>query len=112
MRVRSVIAALVTLTVGGAFVRPAFAQEIQFFPSSTPSDFRLTNQPLFIGDVQSTAAQRTQRDPEQGFGFGIKVGPLFSTFNQEGVTFENKTGFLGGIWFGGNRPGLIGVMGE
>lgn len=96
--------------------RPAAAQEAaQASPPSALSEFTLTNQPLFESTGSAgAAAQRKARDPEAGFGFGIKAGPLFSTFNQDNPTapFQNKTGFMGGIWFGGNRPGLVGVMGE
>ena len=91
--------------------RPAAAQEprASLLTPAPQTGFTLTNQPLFGEEAQN---QPTSRDPEVGFGFGIKGGPLFTTFNQQNVSFENKTGFLVGIWFGGNRTGTVGVEGE
>jgi hypothetical protein len=53
----------------------------------------------------------------QGFGIGAKIGPLWTGFDSatvgsSTVNFKTSTGFEGGIWFGGNRGGLVGVMGE
>lgn len=47
-----------------------------------------------------------------GFGFGAKVGPLFTSWTSATQTFNTDTGWEGGIWFGGNRGGIFGVMGE
>jgi outer membrane protein with beta-barrel domain len=52
-----------------------------------------------------------------GFGIGAKIGPLWSSFDSATVgsttvNFDTSTGWEGGIWFGGNRGGRIGVMGE
>ena len=47
-----------------------------------------------------------------GIGVGAKVGPLFSTFTADNLSFKNKTGLMGGIWFGGNRSGAVGIQGE
>jgi len=46
-----------------------------------------------------------------GIGIGAKFGPLFPTFNSEDPadTFDNRTGWIGGLFIGGNRPGLLGV---
>lgn len=51
----------------------------------------------------------------QGFGFGVKIGPLFTTYDaasQTNIEFDTSNGWEGGIWFGGNRGGTVGVMGE
>jgi hypothetical protein len=48
----------------------------------------------------------------EGVGIGAKLGPIFTSFSQANKSFKSNTGFEGGIFFGGNRPGLIGVMGE
>jgi hypothetical protein len=59
------------------------------------------------------AQQRQQNPRHEGIGIGAKTGPLFSSFRGvENLDFENKTGWMGGIFFGGNRPGIVGVMGE
>jgi len=52
-----------------------------------------------------------------GFGIGAKIGPLWSSFDSATVgsttvNFDTSTGWEGGIWFGGNRGGRVGVMGE
>ena len=45
-----------------------------------------------------------------GIGAGIKGGPLFASFDK-GSTYSNsnRTGFIGGLFLGGNRPGVVGV---
>jgi hypothetical protein len=53
----------------------------------------------------------------EGFGIGAKIGPLWTGFDSATVgnstiNFDTKTGWEGGIWFGGNRGGTVGVMGE
>jgi hypothetical protein len=47
-----------------------------------------------------------------GVGFGVKGGYLFSTFSEAGQSFSNNNGWEAGIFFGGNRGGVLGVMGE
>jgi hypothetical protein len=49
-----------------------------------------------------------------GFGVGAKIGPLFTSYNAASCDgcFNTSTGWEGGIWFGGNRGGRVGVMGE
>jgi hypothetical protein len=47
-----------------------------------------------------------------GVGFGIKGGFLFSSFDAANQDFKNHYGWLAGIFFGGNRPGVLGVQGE
>jgi hypothetical protein len=48
----------------------------------------------------------------EGFGIGAKIGPIFASYSSAAASFDTNTGIEGGIWFGGNRGGLIGVMGE
>jgi len=47
-----------------------------------------------------------------GIGIGVKGGLLFSSFKETGESFKNNNGFEAGIFFGGNRAGAVGVMGE
>jgi hypothetical protein len=48
-----------------------------------------------------------------GVGVGAKIGPLFPSISSDNITnFKNRTGWMGGIWFGGNRAGTVGIMGE
>ena len=46
-----------------------------------------------------------------GIGFGIKAGPLFSNLNSDVITspLDTRTGWIGGVFIGGNRPGILGV---
>jgi hypothetical protein len=48
----------------------------------------------------------------EGFGVGAKIGPLFTSYSSAAASFDTNTGLEGGIWFGGNRGGTVGVMGE
>src|SRR6266481_8415034 len=50
----------------------------------------------------------------EGFGIGAKIGPLFTSYSAASCDgcFNTSTGWEGGIWFGGNRGGMVGVMGE
>jgi len=52
--------------------------------------------------------------PASGVGIGVKVGPLFTSYSAASCDgcFNTDTGLEGGIWFGGNRGGRIGMMGE
>jgi len=50
----------------------------------------------------------------EGFGIGAKIGPIFTSYDAASCDgcFNTNTGWEGGIWFGGNRGGRVGVMGE
>jgi hypothetical protein len=119
MRVRSLMSAvLLAAVMSGAVAVQASAQALRpsdFSPSPERRDFTLTSQPLFgTSEAQATTA-RTQRDPELGFGFGVKGGPLFLTFKPKDATtnpFESRNGWMAGVFFGGNRPGIVGVQPE
>jgi hypothetical protein len=43
---------------------------------------------------------------------GIKVGPTFATFSSDALDFSTRTGIHAGIFFGGNRDGVLGVQTE
>ncbi len=43
---------------------------------------------------------------------GIKFGPTFATFNSDALDFSTRTGVHGGIFFGGNRDGVLGIQTE
>jgi hypothetical protein len=49
---------------------------------------------------------------QEGVGIGAKIGPLFTSYTSATQSFDTNTGWEGGIWFGGNRGGRVGVMGE
>jgi hypothetical protein len=43
---------------------------------------------------------------------GVKGGAIFNTFDQANITFKNRAGLIGGLFFGGNRKGPVGMMTE
>ena len=45
-------------------------------------------------------------------GFGVKGGVLFPDFSAEGIDLDNKVGTELGVFFGGNRSGILGFQGE
>jgi hypothetical protein len=55
-----------------------------------------------IGFTSSAAAQ----------GFGIKFGPTFTEFSSDALDYNNRTGIHAGLFFGGNRDGLLGLQSE
>jgi len=48
----------------------------------------------------------------QGVGVGIKGGIVYPDFDNDVLNLKNRVGWQGGLWFGGNRPGVLGVQGE
>lgn len=50
----------------------------------------------------------------QGVGVGVKGGYLYSSFKFDDASdvIDSSNGWMAGIFFGGNRPGTVGVMGE
>jgi len=58
---------------------------------------------LFVaGSASSAAAQ----------GAGIKFGPTFTKFSSDALDYKNRTGIHAGLFFGGNRDGLLGLQTE
>ena len=50
----------------------------------------------------------------QGVGAGVKGGYLFSSFDfgDASDVLDSSNGWMAGLFFGGNRPGRVGLMGE
>ena len=50
----------------------------------------------------------------QGVGVGMKGGYLYTSFDFDGVSdvLDSSNGWMAGLFFGGNRPGTVGLMGE
>lgn len=48
----------------------------------------------------------------EGIGIGVKGGFLFNDFSSAKQDFDSNIGTMVGFFFGGNRPGVVGVMGE
>ena len=57
---------------------------------------------VIAGSASSAAAQ----------GAGIKFGPTFTEFSSDALDYKNRTGIHAGLFFGGNRDGLLGVQTE
>jgi len=56
-----------------------------------------------------------QTQVNTGFGIGALAGVSWTTVRTENdldVDFNSGTGWQAGIWFGGNRDGRVGLMGE
>ncbi len=62
----------------------------------------------------ASAEAQTYQPRHEGIGIGIKSGPLFSSLssNVSGNEFDNRTGWIGGLFIGGNRPGVLGAAME
>jgi hypothetical protein len=71
----------------------------------------VTSSPALAQGIGGAQTGRTEARHE-GVGIGIKGGWLFSKLTSESVEFDQRTGQQIGLFFGGNRPGLIGVMAE
>jgi hypothetical protein len=68
-----------------------------------------------IAQSSQTPPPRGSGGRAQGFGIGAKIGPMWTSFdaaNNANLKFDTSNGWEGGIWFGGNRGGTVGVMGE
>jgi Outer membrane protein beta-barrel domain len=57
-------------------------------------------------------AAATQSSGGGGIGFGIKGGYLYNSFSTAKANLESTNSWEAGIFFGGNRNGVVGVMGE
>ena len=63
---------------------------------------------------QTRPPQAPSYDTDQGVGVGALGGLTRTsfTFNGESDLVDAANGFMAGIWFGGNRNGRVGFMGE
>lgn len=65
---------------------------------------------IFAGVLFVALAAGARPAYADGIGFGAKFGPLFPSVSKADANFENRTGWLGGIWLGGNRTGQVGIQ--
>ena len=89
-------AALLILSPG-----PAGAQSLSV-PDSTS----------FLVSGLAATTQGASQSSTGGLGFGVKGGWLYSSFSEAGESLDSRSGWEAGIFFGGNRGGVLGVMGE
>src|SRR5262245_52955346 len=104
------------LTLGAllAMTVSASAQETGLFQSTVQvaGDGTVSVSPSFLTAGLASAVQGSRGQSHQGFGIGVKGGFLFSSAKSAQQDFGNKGGYALGIFFGGNRTGVLGVMGE
>ena len=71
---------------------------------------------LALATVLTAVPAFAQNQPNTGLGFGVHFGGNWQSVRTEDNDFEIDTkagaGWLAGIWFGGNRDGRVGLMGE
>jgi len=109
-------------TIAVALSAPvAFAQDATNAPDQSPAPSPFHINATFLPDASDTsivdqASQSSQSSHHhEGFGFGILGGFLFKSLSQSPVNGEALTSNTGesiGIFFGGNRPGRVGVEGQ
>lgn len=96
--------------------RPALAEDGSSLVQSGAVHATAVPDFLVKGLAANTAEQGQSSNGQtrhEGVGIGVKGGFLFPSFAKaQGSGFKDKTGWMLGIFFGGNRPGVIGVMGE
>jgi len=62
--------------------------------------------------AQGQQSQQTVSSTAPGIGFGVKGGVLFSSFRDARTDYKNSNGWQGGLFFGGNRAGALGLQTE
>jgi hypothetical protein len=82
-----------------------------------PLALSLTILATLVAPTPASAQQNVQTansDPGGGVGFGVEFGMTRATIHAEnaGDFVKGRNGLMGGIWFGGNRNGIAGFMGE
>jgi hypothetical protein len=109
-----ILTAALTLGALVATALPASAQQTPGLFQSAEDRAEAANfvSPNFLTAGFTAAAAQARSQNQQGFGFGIKGGFLFSSAKSAQLDFSSKGGTAIGIFFGGNRTGAVGVMGE
>ena len=97
----SIVSNTITFDAGALESQPA---------AWTPSAKTFSAPVRFDHTAPSTAVQRSSG----GVGFGITFGITRTQLRADNLPsfFQGRTGWLAGIWFGGNRDGVVGFMGE
>jgi hypothetical protein len=67
---------------------------------------------LFAGILFVALAAGARPAYADGVSFGAKIGPLFPSISKDVTNFKNRTGWLGGVWVGGNRRGAVGIQAD
>jgi len=69
---------------------------------------------VLILSVLVSAVPAVAQDRHEGVGVGVKGGYLYNSldFTGDEDLFDGEAGWMAGLFFGGNRPGNVGVMAE
>jgi hypothetical protein len=83
--------------------------------SAHAQSLKIPDSPSFL--VAGMASQQSSAPPPAqssvgGIGFGVKGGYLYSSFSQAGESLNAKGGWEAGIFLGGGRSGVVGLMAE
>jgi hypothetical protein len=97
-----------------AVAAPAAAQQLPQQPLSVQFAEYVATQPLDLHFARQQSQQmQPQGESDPGIGFGVSAGITQTKFTADIPDFfGSRTGYSLGIWFGGNRDGRAGVMGE
>jgi Outer membrane protein beta-barrel domain len=111
---RLAVAAVATFAVLALASSAAWAQQSQVNLKDVTFSSARTPSATFVQAGNTQSQQQSTATGEKGFGFGVEGGFVHSSVRLTGITADTSgnSGGLVGIWFGGNRPGRIGVMGE
>jgi hypothetical protein len=110
--------AIVALAVSALAVSTgrASADEASTFIRQSVVNATLNSDFLVHGLATPPAAQGQSSNGQgrhDGVGIGVKGGFLWPSFAEaQGAGFKDDSGWLFGVFFGGNRPGVVGLMGE
>ena len=84
---------------------------VRFLRALSAGLFLLLASSPALAQGQVTTTTTISSSEHEGIGFGVKAGPLFSSLDSNVVTspLDTRTGWIGGFFIGGNRPGVVGV---
>ena len=109
----------VALAMSVASAGRATAEESQPSTSETATTYTLTvptDSSFLVAHLtprtENAAQQSSGSSRHDGFGVGVKGGYIYPSFSNARSDFDASAGWQLGIFFGGNRPGVLGVMGE
>jgi hypothetical protein len=109
--------AVVALAVSAlaVFTRPVLADDTSTSIAQSVAN-ATTNADFLIRGIATTSAEQGQSSNGgggNGVGIGIKGGFLWPSFAEaQGAGFKDDSGWMFGLFFGGNRGGVLGIMGE
>jgi hypothetical protein len=105
MRTRLTPATFVRLAATVVLLVSAPVSAQTFTPTASPSF-------LVTGVAPGAQSQPSSSEGGGGIGFGVKGGYLYSSIAGGSQPFDNNNGWEVGVFLGGNRNGVVGVMGE